>query len=45
MIHRADAAKLAIDCLLSDRANNKTLSAVDRNMTYSQVDFVEFNPT
>ena len=45
MIHRPDVAQLTCDCLFSDRANNKILSAVDRKMTYSQVDFAEFNLT
>jgi uncharacterized protein YbjT (DUF2867 family) len=38
-IHRADVAQLVCQCLLSDKANNRVLSAVDRNMTYSQTDF------
>ena len=38
-IHRADVAALVCQCLLSDRANNRILSAVDRQMTYGQQDF------
>jgi nucleoside-diphosphate-sugar epimerase len=38
-IHRADVAALVCKCLLSDRANNRVLSAVDRQMTYGQQDF------
>jgi nucleoside-diphosphate-sugar epimerase len=42
-IHRADVAQLVCRCLNSEKANNKILSAVDRQMTYGQPDFVEFN--
>lgn len=38
-IHRADVAELVCKCLVSDQANNRILSAVDRNMTYTQTDF------
>ncbi len=38
-IHRADVAALVCQCLQSDRADNRVLSAVDRNMTYSQTAF------
>jgi uncharacterized protein YbjT (DUF2867 family) len=38
-IHRADVAALVCQCLLSERANNRVLSAVDRQMTYGQSDF------
>lgn len=38
-IHRADVAQLVCQCLLSDQANNRVLSAVDRTMTYNQADF------
>ncbi|MDJ0716842.1 MAG: SDR family oxidoreductase [Prochloraceae cyanobacterium] len=41
-IHRADVAKLTCECLYSQAANNKILSAVDRNMMYFQTDFEEF---
>lgn len=40
-IHRADVAQLVCRCLSSDRANNKILSAVDRQMTYGQPEFEE----
>jgi uncharacterized protein YbjT (DUF2867 family) len=38
-IHRADVAQLVCQCLQSDQANNRILSAVDRNMTYGQSEF------
>jgi nucleoside-diphosphate-sugar epimerase len=38
-IHRADVASLVCQCLQSDRANNRVLSAVDRQMTYGQREF------
>ena len=41
-IHRADVADLVCRCLMSDRANNKIFSAVDRTMTYSDASFDEF---
>lgn len=41
-IHRADVAQLVCRCLDSDRANNKILSAVDRQMIYGQALFEEF---
>lgn len=44
-IHRADVADLVCRCLLSDRANGKVLSAVDRNMFYGQPEFEEFKVT
>jgi uncharacterized protein YbjT (DUF2867 family) len=44
-IHRADVAHLVCECLDSDRANNKVLAAVDRNMMYGQPDFEEFSLT
>jgi len=44
-IHRADVAQLVCQCLFSDAANNKILSAVDRNMTYGQVSFEELSLT
>jgi nucleoside-diphosphate-sugar epimerase len=44
-IHRADVAQLVCQCLASDGANNKILSAVDRNMTYGQVSFKELTLT
>jgi uncharacterized protein YbjT (DUF2867 family) len=42
-IHRADVAQLVCQCLVSDRANNKVLSAVDRTMTYGQAAFEELS--
>src|SRR4028118_2249737 len=38
-IHRADVAHLVCQCLDSERANNKVLSAIDRNMMYGQPEF------
>lgn len=43
-IHRADVADLVCRCLESEGANNKVLSAIDRNMMYGSPDFEEFNP-
>ncbi|MBD2770623.1 SDR family oxidoreductase [Iningainema tapete] len=40
-IHRPDVAQLVCRCLNSDLANNKVLSAVDRNMLYGQLEFEE----
>ncbi|MGI0488128.1 SDR family oxidoreductase [Pantanalinema rosaneae CENA516] len=45
MIHRADVADLVCRCLLSDLANGKVLSAVDRNMFYGLPEFEEFKVT
>ena len=42
-INRADVAQLVGRCLNSDRANNKILSAVDRNMLFGQREFTEFS--
>ncbi|MEH1891534.1 MAG: SDR family oxidoreductase [Nostoc sp.] len=42
-INRADVAQLVGRCLNSDRANNKILSAVDRNMMFGQREFAEFS--
>jgi uncharacterized protein YbjT (DUF2867 family) len=42
-IHRADVAELVCRCLNSERTNNKILSAVDKNMLFTQTEFVEFN--
>ncbi|MEH2353238.1 SDR family oxidoreductase [Nostoc sp.] len=41
-INRADVAQLVGRSLNSDRANNKILSAVDRNMLFGQREFAEF---
>jgi nucleoside-diphosphate-sugar epimerase len=38
-IHRADVATLVCQCLQSERANNQTLSAVDRQMIYVPKEF------
>ncbi|MEB3177425.1 MAG: SDR family oxidoreductase [Nostocaceae cyanobacterium] len=43
MIHRADVAQLVCQCLNSDKAKNKTLSAVDKNMLFGQPELEEFN--
>lgn len=43
IIHRADVAHLVCQCLASERANNKVLSAVDRNMLFGQPEFAEFS--
>ena len=42
-INRADVAQLVCRCLNSDRANNKVLSAVDKNMLFSKTEFAEFS--
>ena len=42
-INRADVAQLVVRCLNSQRANNKILSAVDRNMLFGQREFAEFS--
>lgn len=42
-IYRADVAHLVCRCLDSDLANNKILSAVDRQMIYGQALFEEFS--
>jgi uncharacterized protein YbjT (DUF2867 family) len=42
-IHRADVAQLVIQALNSDRANNKVLSAIDRNQLFGPFEFVEFS--
>jgi uncharacterized protein YbjT (DUF2867 family) len=42
-INRADVAQLVGRCLNSERANNKILSAIDRNMQFGQREFAEFN--
>ncbi|HLO47487.1 MAG TPA: SDR family oxidoreductase [Kamptonema sp.] len=43
MIHRADVAELVSRCVVSDRAHNKILSAVDRNMLFSNATIEEFS--
>jgi nucleoside-diphosphate-sugar epimerase len=42
IIHRADVAQLVYKCLISDRTDNKILSAVDRDLRYNQSEFEEF---
>ncbi|MBD2124386.1 SDR family oxidoreductase [Trichocoleus sp. FACHB-262] len=42
MIHRADVAHLVCQCLQSDRANHKILSAIDCQMLFVPVEFAEF---
>lgn len=42
-IHRADVAQLVCRCLDFEGANNKVLSAVDRQMIYGQPEFEEFS--
>lgn len=44
-IHRADVAQLACKCLFSDVANNKILSAVDRNLMYGNTEVEELQLT
>jgi uncharacterized protein YbjT (DUF2867 family) len=42
-IHRADVAQLVCRCLVSDVANNKVLSAVDKQMVYGSPEFEVLN--
>jgi nucleoside-diphosphate-sugar epimerase len=42
-IHRADVAQLVCKCLVSDAANNKVLSAIDKHMVYGQPEFEVLN--
>jgi nucleoside-diphosphate-sugar epimerase len=42
-IHRADVAQLVCNCLVSEAANNKVLSAVDKQMVYGQPEFEILN--
>jgi uncharacterized protein YbjT (DUF2867 family) len=42
-IHRADVAQLVYKCLLTDQADHKILSAVDRTLMYGQPSFEEFS--
>ncbi|MDJ0733097.1 MAG: SDR family oxidoreductase [Nostocaceae cyanobacterium] len=41
-IHRADVAKLVCDCLNAEKANNKILSAIDKNMLFGEAQLEEF---
>ncbi|MCU0550542.1 MAG: SDR family oxidoreductase [Leptolyngbya sp. Prado105] len=43
-IHRADVADLVCKCLVSDRANRKILSALDRNQLFTAAEMTEFIP-
>ena len=43
-IPRAALARLTVKCLESDRAKNKTLSAIDTSMQRSSQDFEKFEP-
>jgi uncharacterized protein YbjT (DUF2867 family) len=42
-IHRADVAQLVVQALNSERANNKVLSAIDKNQLFGQPEFKEFS--
>jgi uncharacterized protein YbjT (DUF2867 family) len=42
-INRADVAQLVCQCLVSDTANNKVLSAVDKQMVYGNPEFEVLN--
>jgi nucleoside-diphosphate-sugar epimerase len=42
-IHRADVAQQVCRCLDWEKANNKVLSAVDKNMLFGQAPFEEFS--
>ncbi|MEM7553867.1 MAG: SDR family oxidoreductase [Cyanobacteria bacterium P01_A01_bin.84] len=42
-IHRADVAQFACRCLASEKTNNQILSAVDKNMLFTQQEFEEFS--
>lgn len=42
-IHRADVAQLVCQCLVSDAANNKVLSAVDKQMVYGNPEYEVLN--
>ncbi len=44
-IHRADVAELVCQCLTSERANNKILSAVGRTTIFGNPQYEEFNLT
>ncbi|MGG6267680.1 SDR family oxidoreductase [Leptolyngbya sp. AN03gr2] len=43
-ISRADVAELVCRCLVSDRANQKILSALDRTQLFTPTEIAEFNP-
>ena len=42
MINRPDVARLVCDCLKSEKANNKVLSAIDQNMQFVPQEFEVF---
>jgi len=42
-IHRADVAQLVCQCLVSDAASNKVVSAVDKQMVYGNPEFEVLN--
>ena len=42
-INRADVAQLVCQCLVSDAASNKVLSAVDKQMVYGNPEFEVLN--
>lgn len=44
VIHRADVADLVYRCLISEQANQKILSAVDRGLIFGNPEFEEFTP-
>ncbi len=44
VIHRADVAELVYECLISEKANQKILSAVDRGLIYGNPEFEAFTP-
>ena len=41
-IHREDVADLVFKCLLSDKCNNKVLSALDAGQLFGNPQFEEF---
>ncbi|BAU14738.1 NAD dependent epimerase/dehydratase family protein [Leptolyngbya sp. NIES-3755] len=43
-INRADVAELVCRCLVSDRADQKILSALDRAQLFTPTEIAEFNP-
>lgn len=42
-IHRADVAQLVCQCLGSDKAKNQILSAIDRDLLYTDLPWAEFS--
>jgi nucleoside-diphosphate-sugar epimerase len=43
-VHRADVATLVCQCLKAPNADNQILSAFDRQMTYGDIEYLEFIP-